>query len=125
MKQETRELTCELTENELLARGDTLSNTLKNIETWRNQKAFLTTQIKHAEEQVESLSSAILYKQEVREVPVHKALFGGLINVFRDDTGALIYTRQPTADELQLEFKFDAENDALNAEILEGESDHA
>lgn len=87
-KTETRALTCELSEAELIARGDEMAKTYIQVAALDMQKKRITAQIKPLDERIEELVTIIDTKQEERKVKCEWqyewAL--GVKRLFRTDT---------------------------------------
>jgi len=94
IKYEARTLTCELTEDELLARGDEMAKTYIQVAALDLEKKRLTAKIKPLDERIQELVLIIDSKQEERRVECRWVYSYdiGIKALIRPDTGEEIET---------------------------------
>lgn len=107
LKRESRLLSCRLTNEELIARGQSLAEAIENISTEEAQQESLKREMKARlaglEAQRSHLASVVSRRAEMREVSVEVALFedAGVVHTIRMDTGEVVHSRPMTDDERQ------------------------
>ena len=102
-------LLCELSEAELLVRGDDLADAVKDIaaeeEAQTAQRKAMRDKLAAMRSQAARLAQAVKDKAEKREVLVVCDLVstaeGEMVRQMRSDTREILFLRKPTARELQ------------------------
>jgi hypothetical protein len=111
---ETRELLCELTQAELLQRGDSMAVSELRVEQLKLKRGEVSDKIKAERALRRKLAGIIDTGREERDVPC--VWIGDFVhNCFtcvRQDTGEVIDTRAMTAADRQEDMGFDAERPA-------------
>lgn len=100
---EVRELSCTLTESELLARGEAMADAELQIEQLKAERAGVTEQIKNQRVLRRKLAGVIDSGTEKREVRCAwiEDFVHNCFHLVRQDTGEVIDTRAMTADDRQ------------------------
>lgn len=105
--EETRSLTCKLSQDEWEARADTFADAQSRLESSEaNKKAVmsdLTSKVNQAKADVSRLSRIVANREEVRDVKVkiEYDFDEAIVNEIRLDTDETYYTRAMTEQEKQ------------------------
>ncbi|MBP7610785.1 MAG: hypothetical protein KA760_14895 [Steroidobacteraceae bacterium] len=96
---------CPLTDAEIKTRGEELARAIKARDEADGQRKAAAEQVKVHQESIDRLKSAILYKQEQRDVPCRQTadVEHLAVDITRNDTGEFVrrrelelFERQPT-----------------------------
>ena len=100
---EVRELSCKLTEAELLLRGDEMADAELRIEQLKLERSGVSESIKHQRELRRKLAGAIDAGKELRDVRCAwiEDFVHNCYHLVRQDTGEVIDTRAMTGDDRQ------------------------
>lgn len=106
---ETRELSCELTEAELLTRGDAMADCELKIEQLKLKRSVIADQIKAQRAERRKLAGVIDAGKEQRDVRCVwiEKFEQNCFELVRQDTGAVVDTRAMTAADRQGSMGFD------------------
>ena len=118
---ETRELWCELTESELLARGDSMAECELKIEQLKLKRGTIADAIKAQRAERRKLAGVIDAGKEQRDVRCVwiERFEQNCYELIRQDTGALVDTRAMTASDRQRGLGF-ADDEELGPEGEDG-----
>lgn len=116
-----RQLPCELTETELLERGEQMANAEIEIDKLKSNRRAVNKQIAEQADMRAKYAEAIEAGEEMRLVICHWKAFESekLWRLFRDDTSVEIESRPMTAADLQgnLEFPSESNSGAMIGDI--------
>lgn len=111
---ESRKLTCQLTEHELLERGNEMAKTYMQVTALDLEKKRISAKIKPLDERIEQLVVIIDTKEEERDTEC-RWVFNwatGIKRLYRTDTGLELDSREIRAHERQQQFELEM-NDGL------------
>lgn len=110
---ETRNLVCQLTEHELIERGQELDQVLKDIAGLIQERAAVNAKIKPKEQRVEKLVTIIDTKEEVREVECDWSFNwnSGVKTLYRSDTQEKLESKPITDAERQIQLELNGQED--------------
>jgi hypothetical protein len=107
-KKEVRALPCKLTDEELLARGDSIASIVQDIaaekERQKSQKAEMKARLEELEARKARLASVVKRREEDRDIPCEIwFLYDELmVETRRTDSDLVVDRRRMTNDEMQM-----------------------
>ncbi|MCE5310751.1 MAG: hypothetical protein LLG20_24185 [Acidobacteriales bacterium] len=113
MERVTEQLTCVMTDAEVMERGEQLARAIELMESAESRKKAAARDEKAKEALASTLKLAILYRQEVRNVMCRQVpdFETGRVAIIREDTGALVRQRDLTSGERQMLLPLPLEDD--------------
>lgn len=117
IKEVTRHLPCQLTDDEVMHTGEQLAQLIEDIATEESRASDVKAQLKASMTTLETRSAALGSKvrrrEEYRDVKVSLYLQDDqMVSIVREDTGEQVEIRPAHPDELQADMEFEKEEAA-------------
>lgn len=132
ISEEVRRIPVNLTDKELLEKGDELADVLRKIECEETHTELIKADIKARMAALEAQRSNVVMlitnKQELRDVRcsiVVDRKNKGMVKIVRNDTGEVVGTREITGDERQRSLPLDTKGKKDAKDQKDGKADNA